>query len=257
MYQVYTVSTPGATSVADQPVVYQNNDISVSYYFWSAAGNAGFVVTNKTDEIVYIDLNKTFFVNNGVAYDYYLDRTITNSNSTSLGSSQSVSLLGKWNTYFNRYYLGTATAGASALVGSSKSEAIHDKEIVAIPAHCSKYFFEYTIVDSQYSACELQGSKTGELNFTESNSPIKFGNIISYRVGENGSLSTFENNFFVSQIKNIKERDEIVYDKVAGCEGKKVETSSFVHERPNTFYFPYKYSGGMKPNSVKRDYYEW
>lgn len=87
---------------------------------------------------------------------------------------------------------------------------------------------EYNIVKSPNSACELQGGKVGVLNFSKDNSPISFGNIIAYRVGDDGDLKTFNNDFYVSQIKNIKEKHEKIKEKIKEC-GKK--NNSFLSSR--------------------------
>ena len=58
-------------SIGNGGILYEDGYCQLFYKFWEDGGNAGFAFYNKTDEIIYLDLSKTFFVKNGIAYDYY------------------------------------------------------------------------------------------------------------------------------------------------------------------------------------------
>lgn len=227
MYQIYTVKPSSNQVINDDLILFENDDIDVCYYFWSEGGNPGFVIKNKTDKMISVDLNKTFFILNDIAYDYYLDRTITLGNERIMSKSKSGAVFGAFNS-LGFLYPSLIYSDLSLGLNASSSESIHDKEIVYIPAKTKKYFMEYNIVKSPNSACELQGGKVGVLNFSKDNSPISFGNIIAYRVGDDGDLKTFNNDFYVSQIKNIKEKHEKIKEKIKEC-GKK--NNSFLSSR--------------------------
>ena len=49
---------------------FENEDCKVSYRFWRLYGDASFVVYNKTNKDLVLDLNKSFFVKNDQAFDY-------------------------------------------------------------------------------------------------------------------------------------------------------------------------------------------
>lgn len=76
-FQVYTVTptTPEILSNNNE-LSFENEDCKVSYRFWKLYGDASFVVYNKTDKDLVLDLNKCFFIKNGQAFDYlnYNDR---------------------------------------------------------------------------------------------------------------------------------------------------------------------------------------
>ena len=68
-YQVYKVNTGSATNSKNE-IVFEDKSCSVSYDFWDAGGDVGFSIYNKTDNDMTVDLTKSFFVLNRVAYEY-------------------------------------------------------------------------------------------------------------------------------------------------------------------------------------------
>ena len=76
-------------------LVYEDDECLVFYSLWANGGDASFGIFNKTDQIMYVDLSKSFFIRNGIANDYYKERargvTTTNSTSTQLSSSVAAS----------------------------------------------------------------------------------------------------------------------------------------------------------------------
>lgn len=58
--------------------VYTDEACRITYTLWSNGGNPGFYIENLTDNILYLDLTKTFFIENGTAYDYFQNSTRPN-----------------------------------------------------------------------------------------------------------------------------------------------------------------------------------
>ena len=105
-YQVYDVKSETMTQ-QDNSLVYENNDVKLMYNLCGEKGAVGFIIQNKTDKDLFIDLTQTFFILNGKANDYYQNReytsTTTTTNSLSVGFTQSYwSRNGYWPT---RYYV--------------------------------------------------------------------------------------------------------------------------------------------------------
>lgn len=70
-YQVYTVtSTTPEVQNSGSALHFENEDCRISYHFWELYGNVTFMVYNKTDKDLVLDLNKSFFVKNDQAFDY-------------------------------------------------------------------------------------------------------------------------------------------------------------------------------------------
>ena len=49
-------------------------DCTFAYDFIGDGGKVWFVIRNNTDSMIYVDLQKSFFIKNGMAYDYFLNR---------------------------------------------------------------------------------------------------------------------------------------------------------------------------------------
>ena len=70
-YQVYDVKSDELKQ-EDNSLVYENGDIKVMYNLWGKDGSVGFILQNKTDKDLFIDMDKTFFILNGEANDFYV-----------------------------------------------------------------------------------------------------------------------------------------------------------------------------------------
>lgn len=68
-------------------MLYEDDICAIYYNFWSEGGNMGYEFHNKTNEIIYLDLGKSFFILNGIAYNCFNNRTYMNSQTTTLVSS--------------------------------------------------------------------------------------------------------------------------------------------------------------------------
>ena len=89
-YQVYQVTPTANIEANENYLIFEDENCKVSYDLWSNGGNIGFRCFNKTDEDIYLDLEKSYFILNGTAYNYYKNRVFTKSISS--GSSESRSL---------------------------------------------------------------------------------------------------------------------------------------------------------------------
>ena len=178
--------------------VYSDENCKITYNFWSNAGEVSFYVENLTDKILYIDLGKSFFTRNGGAYDYFLNRTFES---------------GKYN----------------------------EKEILAIPPHSMKNIAEYDIVGDVIQDCSValfpKKRKPQSITYGEDESPVKFSNYITYKVGENGSLKSLTHDFYVSGYTNyvLSVTQELV--KV-GCKKQRTVTVN-KYGKATKYYYIY------------------
>ena len=92
-YQVYQTKpiTEGA-AIDKEAIVFANKDCRVTYNFYSNGGDAGFLLTNLTDSIMYVHMDESFFVLNGVTNDYYRQSFDIQGQSRTIGSSLNISL---------------------------------------------------------------------------------------------------------------------------------------------------------------------
>lgn len=245
-YQICKVSSDLPTS-ANGAYEYKNSACDISYDFWTDGGSVSFIVTNNTNEILYVDLSKSFLIKNGIAYDYFLNRTT--SSTASIASSQSSgaagTALGYWN-YIGKKIPGSITASSASSVGSQKSSSVafEEKPVVAIPPHAAKVFSEYTIMSNHFKDCDLYESPSkkeqASMSFNLSNTPVTFTNYICYRVGDSNTDNFIENSFYVSQVSN--QHHDATFHKVdVGCPSDvyKTKESVFIRTSPKEFFIKY------------------
>jgi hypothetical protein len=125
---------------------------------------------------------------------------------------------------------------------SSITESFKEKEIVCIPPHSAKVVSEYLIWPSLYRDCDLfiypkKGQKKTK-EFSASDSPVVFSNVISYTLGERETPYTIENNFFVSEITNFSKNEIIVSNTEKDCDNTSRQIS-YIEYYPGEFYIQY------------------
>lgn len=236
------------TSLTNGGVLYEDDNCAVFYKFWTKGGDAGFEFYNKTDEIIYLDLTKTFFIKNGIAYDYYEDKTVTDTETSNTSSTvtygYALSASRSYSASISQYYAGnlgqkptttysplasSASVGASKSIfgsllnmsststafGHSTSVAITDKPILAIPPRSSKYVKNYSIVGKEFISCDLMyyPEYSDKLTFDIANSPVTFSNYITFTKGDKPEEYRVENQFYVNDITNYVKQDVTSYVK--------------------------------------------
>ena len=70
-----------------------NEDCALYYNLWAECGNPGFVMENKNDSDIFVLMDRSFYIHNGVAYDYFADREITEGYTSTY--QESISIDGK------------------------------------------------------------------------------------------------------------------------------------------------------------------
>lgn len=191
-YQVYKATPSDTTLLKDNLLVYEDQNCEVFYNLWDEGGNIGFRFYNKSNENIYLNLEESFYVLNGMAYNYYKNRTYTNSTSS-----------GATNPQLNNRY------PVNIITNQVYSVSFNEEKIVCIPPKTSKVISEYTINKSLIRDCDLYKYPTKRKiktkSFTQENSPLIFSNKIAYTIGQSKNLIRFENQFYISEITNYPE----------------------------------------------------
>lgn len=238
--QVFKVSSTNVKSESGN-YIYDDENCSIIYNFWTSGGNPGFVIKNKSTNTIYVDLTNTFLVTNEHAQDYYLNRTFSKGYSSSSsktagisrGVAGSVSASGIYNAYSGTGLagkLGSVAAGFSSSTsrnssvtvsnGTSSGVTYTESPVVTIPPKSYKTISEYILVSDVLQDCQLtmlvKKNAPSSLSYNEETTPIRFANHITYYVGEDKTAHKVENNFYISQITNYHPKD--VYEKIKyGC----------------------------------------
>lgn len=217
-YQVYKTQPDKNMAVGENSIKYENDDCTVLYDLWEDGGDMGFWIYNKTDKTMYLQMKECFFVQNGRANDFYQNRAfsstsnVISSHSSSFGTAYSNVNAYSYGNSVSAYSSGNVFSGTSRTVAQSGSSVTYyEKDIIAIPAKTRKYIDGFKIENSTYRDCDLLRFPTTKeiktLKFDETNTPLKFGNIIAYTIDESKELKKFENNFYVTEITNYSRND--------------------------------------------------
>lgn len=238
--QVFEASSSSqSTSIENKNggMIYEDNNCILFYSFWKNGGDASFAIYNKTNEIMYIDLSKSFFIRNGIANDYYKGRAWSETNTNTLGAQTTTSIAASEKVSYSygvgATYLGdfgvlpfttsspistSANAQKSETYGllrstaitnsyatsSSSSISIAEQKIMAIPPHSSKIILGYSISSTPLRDCDLNRfpEEKASITYTEENSPLSFLNYTTYRLGESTTDIVIENKFYISKVTN-------------------------------------------------------
>jgi len=251
-YQVYKATPSDNLITKDNYLVYEDDNCKVSYNLWDEGGNIGFRFYNKTNKNIYLNLEESFFILNGISYDYYKNRVFTNSTTsgatTARSATASKSVTGI--NYLDLLQTNRIQAASSVGLMSSSGYSIsyNEEKVICIPSKTSKFITEYNINESLFRDCALFKYPTKKQikskSFSKAESPIVFSNRIAYTVGQTGNLIKFENGFYVTEISNYPESELVESKYEEYCGQKSMTTVNYFKEvSPEKFYI--KYSKGQ------------
>ena len=225
-YQTYTVESELEQN--EGSLKYENEDCALYYNLWAEYGNPGFVMENKTDSDLFVLMYSSFFIHICVAYDYYANREITESYTSTY--EESISIDGKaiypYYSFFNPI---DATKKVGYGTNHVSSITVKEQPVICIPPHSAKYIpVRYPISDG--NRLYHDGSVSPE------QSPYIFTNRISYKSNNEDSIKHVENEFWVSNIEQIKPHIGFP-DKSVKREKK--ENVLADEKNPNKFYIKY------------------
>lgn len=259
-HQIATIGSSQIRVSDDGKFQYNENDLTIDYDFWSKYGKVGFVITNNTNDDVYIDLSRSFLVVNGMTFDYFQNRTYTSEqssshvSSSSYGGSNTIAYAsGSASTIGNSTYADAVSSGTgrSFAINSTSSNTskygieIKEKEGVWIPAHSSRYFCEFSLLEAPYRECGLPRDplkkENASADFTENDTPYTFENRIM--VIANGQEKHLVNSFFIQSITNLPESEAIEEYCEKDCSGNKTGEvlKIYKYRANNRFYINYEY----------------
>lgn len=223
-YQVCKTEVSDEMQVGTKSIIYEDGNCTVAYDLWSQGGNPGFYFRNNTNEDIYLHLDKSFFVKNGVAYDYYLDRIISTTNQTTVSASNRIGTSGLMNT-------------------SGEAQNRREKEVITIPANTRKKISEYSVSWLRITHCDLPSyptrMKIKTKAFDKENSPMVFSNRIAYSKGNAEEVISFENEFYVSEVTNYPEQAMFENRSVTYCEGRAVSRRFMKYVSPDAYFLKY------------------
>lgn len=202
--------------------IYKDANCEIQYLFWSQAGNAGFILNNISNEMLYLDLTKTFYIENGFAYNYSSDMhmRMTTSNSSEKGttntSGYTENLTGgglqradKTNIFPLDGYTKSNTSQVQEMEGFVASG---ESEVIAIPPHSKRFIQGYPLSNRIFLNCDLEHfpESSSIIEIAQEESPLVFSNYITYHM-DNGKDIVVKNEFYISEIANYSEPEAYQY----------------------------------------------
>jgi hypothetical protein len=262
-YQLYTTKSTDVQS-DENKMTFENDDVRVIYNFWDNCGTSSFVVLNKTNSDVFVDLSKSHLIVNGIATTYFQNRTFTESsralfnngfsfgygslnkisnyNGDILFMNDLVTIDSQENTNSNSSFISTSKKSA---IEKGQSVTYFEKEMICVPANSAKLITGLELNSNIYRDCNLlrypSGKNINTGKFTEETTPLTIKNIISYRFDENGhENNTIENNFWVSEISNYPLKSFLGrrYSEYCGEKAQELERY-YLFSSANRFYIRY------------------
>jgi len=247
-YQVYKVTPTEKIALDENQMVFEDDNCVVSYHLWDDGGNIGFIFYNKSDQNIYLNLAESFFIENGLAHNYYQNRVYTSSKT--IGATSTISsTAAKSVTGLNYYDLMqtnriSAMSSIGGITSSGYAVSYNEEKITCIPSKTSKIITEYSINETFIRDCDLLKYPTvaqvTSKTYSKSDSPLVFSNRISYYVGLTVSPIVFENEFYVSEIKNYPKSEMIEsgYEEFCGQKGATLKYF-FKNVSPDKFFIKY------------------
>lgn len=227
--QIATLSSENVEFKSDGTFIYEDPILSVKYNFWSESGKFDFIVTNKTDDNLYLDLSESYFINNGYAYDYYRARTFVTVHSSAGNSSNAVAWLS------NAVNTDTSASYSGGYVEYA------ERPLVCIPAHSSKVFEEFSVASSVFRECgfirDPSRRETAVKVYNALTSPRVIENRLVFRLCD--ITLPITNVFYVSKFQNIAYDNATEYMKVENCDGTKRDVKVHKMAADNRFYITY------------------
>lgn len=202
-YQVYQTTSGTVTQkTAAGVIAYEDAKIRVAYNLWANQGEAGFALYNKTDEVIKLRLDESFYVLNGIAHDYYGRRVFEE------GSTDFVSRTNSFG--YGRFGWVNMYASGSVSSGKVKSVSVQEAAVLSIPPKTARHVSEYRINQVLYRDCDLlrfpSARKVTTKSFAASDAPLQFYNLIVYTIGQSEVRQSVKNDFAVTAITNYPEK---------------------------------------------------
>lgn len=273
--QIASIFSPQMTLRDDGKFRYDADEIVVDYNFWAQNGQVSFIITNNSDHDIYVDLGRSFLVVNGMTFDYYQNRTYSSNasstvvSSSSYGASNTFAVANGMANAFASSLGNTASASVfSNVLGSSTTSSssrrsttsntinngieYKEKECVWVPAHSSRHFCEFSLLEAPYRICGLarnpSKNEDASISFTATDSPYAFDNMLMLVV--DGEDHRLVNSFYIDRITNLLREQTYVEEDARKCDESKTGNKTHIlkYMSSNRFYINYDYSTSYGDN---------
>lgn len=264
-FQLYKAESESVRLDSDG-MFFENEDVKVVYNFWDDAGNSSFLLFNKTNSDIYVDLKKSHLILNGIAHTYFQNRSFSESSSSNFtvgGTTTSGYYKGISNYLINSFYdnssessfytgntssiLSYITSGSKSTVSEGYAVTTIEKDVVCVPPQSAKPFTGFSLKNSLFRDCDLlrfpSKKEITSKTFDAESSPLIFKNIIAYgfEETEEDRYKKVETDFWVSEITNYP-KEKFIESKYPEFCGEKSDyrLNYYIYDQPDRFFIKYE-----------------
>lgn len=218
--QVFNTKSLNVKIGTDSYYVFENDTIKITYSLWENKGLLSFTVFNKSSKPIYIDWKKCCFIDKSTKLDYWIDKELRKTVTTSSG-------------YVYKAYLNLYNTGNHAI---ATTEIIKYERITFIPPRAKYHRSQFHLLPIAYypmtklnnykmvsrnDKSKTKGTRVYEMNFTKAISPYFFRNFLTYSFDEDFETEFYiDNEFYISSIKEM--RSKHFKGKIAKRSGDKI-----------------------------------
>lgn len=204
-------------------MTFQNEDCLIEFDFWKSHGNPGFVIHNKSEDNIVLNLDSCFYIYNGEMRDLFLQREYSSSSSSSRSSTEKVSvadfLTKNTQSYYNLSENAVGSVGVASTNAISREQGQTRKEMkrLIISPGAKRSIIEYSILNRSFRPCNLQRDPNKRLiknmafsvDYSPEDSPLVFSTIINYSASNKTYTKRFS--FYISRLENVK-KDDVFFE---------------------------------------------
>jgi hypothetical protein len=206
--QLIETESVGKDAVTKEGVC-ENADIRINYDMWSEDGVTYFSVYNKGDKPMYIDWKRSVFIYNDWKYDYWVEKSTTESYLVPSGTGKNITYERKTSTVVAERYTFVpphtyvSVPMTYTITPSYTSTTITDakgKETITFSQSLKYLYPGMKKTDIPSSTKPGKNVKAYVKTYSQTESPTRFRNFLTYSFDEKFNTEKFiENDFYVSK----------------------------------------------------------
>ncbi len=215
---------------------FENEDVEIQYNLWSNYGNGSFIIYNKTNKDIFIDMKRSHFIVNDFAQTYFQNRQFKPKKSGTL-------------TQENIDEESVQIPGLIKLTTPQQTNleiSFNEERIICLPPHSKQIIQGFQLQQQPIRDCRLyrfpKKTEVTSIYFDKENTPITFQNRICYSFNENfTTLKYIEDFFYIKKITNFPSTEFEKQDFMVFCgDSTDYKVKYYPFMKPNSYYILYK-----------------
>ncbi|HOK37052.1 MAG TPA: hypothetical protein P5538_00360 [Bacteroidales bacterium] len=234
-YQLIETDT-STQNITSNYFFFENEDVIIQYNLWSNLGNGNFILHNKTNNDIFIDMKRSHFIVNDFAQTYFQNRHF---------NPKKIGTLNQENTDEESLKI----PGFTKLANPQQTNieiSFNEERIICLPPHSKKIIQGFELQQQPIRDCRLyrfpKKTEITSIEFDKENSPITFRNRICYSFKEDFTVSKYiEDSFYIKKITNLPSTEFEKQEFMVFCgDSTDYRVKYYPLMKPNSYYILYK-----------------